>query len=54
MPSYSVDLSSSYSLTRNLDVTAGMRYRSERERIAQIDDARRDSQSVYLGTAFHF
>lgn len=54
MPSYSVDLSSSYSLTRNLDVTAGLRYRSDRERIAQIDDDRHDSQAVYVGTAFRF
>ena len=54
MPSYSVDVSSSYSLTRNLDVTAGMRYRSDRERLARLDDNRRDSQSVYVGTAFRF
>ena len=54
LPSYSVDVSSSYSLTRNLDVTAGMRYRSDRERLARLDDNRRDSQSVYVGTAFHF
>jgi len=53
-PSYSVDVSSSYSLTRNLDVTAGMRYRSDRERLTRIDDDRRDSQSVYVGTAFRF
>jgi len=53
-PSYSVDVSSSYSLTRNLDVTAGMRYRSDRERLARLDDDRRDSQSVYVGTAFRF
>jgi hypothetical protein len=54
LPSYSVDVSSSYSLTRNLDVTAGMRYRSDRERLARLDDDRRDSQSVYVGTAFRF
>ncbi len=54
MPSYSVDVSSSYSLTRNLDVTAGMRYRSDRERLARLDDTRHDSQSVYVGTAFRF
>ncbi len=54
LPSYSVDVSSSYSLTRNLDVTAGMRYRSDRERLAQLNDDRRDSQAVYVGTAFRF
>ncbi|MET0269206.1 MAG: porin [Sphingomonas sp.] len=51
---YSVDLGGSYALTRNLDVTAGVRYRSDRERLARIDDNRRDSQAVYLGTAFRF
>ncbi len=54
VPSYSVDMSSSYSLTRNLDVTAGLRYRSDRERLAQLKDDRRDSQAVYVGTAFRF
>lgn len=53
MPSYSVDLGGSYSLTRNLDVTAGVRYRTDRERLARMDE-RRDSQGVYVGTAFRF
>ena len=45
----------SYSLTRNLDVTAGVRYeRSERERLPRLTDDRRDSQAVYVGTAFRF
>lgn len=54
MPSYSVDLGGAYSLTRNLDVTAGVRYRSDRERLTQAADSRRDSQAVYVGTAFRF
>lgn len=54
MPSYSVDVGGSYSLTRNLDVTAGVRYRSDRERLTLVTDDRRDSQAVYLGTAFRF
>lgn len=53
-PSYSVDLGGSYALTRNLDVTAGVRYSSDRERIQPIEDNRRDSQAVYIGTAFRF
>ena len=53
LPSYSVDLGGSYRLTRNVDVTAGVRYRSDRERLTRVDD-RRDSQAVYLGTAFRF
>jgi hypothetical protein len=54
LPSYSVDVGGSYALTRNLDVTAGMRYRTDRERLARLDDDRRDSQAVYVGTAFRF
>ncbi|WP_346770438.1 hypothetical protein [Sphingomonas sp. AOB5] len=54
-PSYSIDVGGSYSLTRNLDVTAGVRYKSERERIdPSLTDNRRDSQAVYVGTAFRF
>ena len=55
-PSYSIDVGGSYSLTRNLDVTAGVRYKSEteRERLPRLTDNRRDSQSVYVGTAFRF
>lgn len=53
-PSYSIDVGGSYSLTRNLDVTAGVRYKSERDRLPQLTDTRRDSQSVYVGTAFRF
>lgn len=52
--SYSVDVGGTYSLTRNLDLTAGMRYKSERERLTRTDDDRRDSQAVYVGTAFRF
>lgn len=56
MPSYSLDVGTSYSLTRNLDVTAGLRYRTEtdRLRLQQLPDNRRDSQAVYVGTAFRF
>ena len=55
-PSYSIDVGGSYSLTRNLAVTAGVRYKSEteRERLPRLTDNRRDSQSVYVGTAFRF
>ncbi|KQN93173.1 hypothetical protein ASE95_06970 [Sphingomonas sp. Leaf231] len=52
--SYSIDVGGSYSLTRNLDLTAGMRLKTDRERLARVDDDRRDSQAVYVGTAFRF
>ncbi|MDH7973816.1 hypothetical protein QH494_16620 [Sphingomonas sp. AR_OL41] len=53
-PVYSVDLAGSYRLTHSLDVTAGVRYKSERDRLQKLSDDRRDSKSVYVGTAFHF
>lgn len=53
-PAYSVDLGGSYSIARDLDVTAGVRYRAERDRLTQRADDRRDSQAVYVGTAFRF
>lgn len=52
--SVALDLGGSYRLTRNLDVTAGVRYKSQRERLEPLKDNRRDSQAVYLGTAFRF
>ena len=52
--SYSLDVGGSYRLTGNLDVTAGLRYRTERDRLVRLDDNRRDSQAVYVGTAFRF
>lgn len=50
----SVDFGSSYALTRNVDVTAGVRYRADRDRLLPQNDTRRDSQAVYVGTAFRF
>lgn len=51
----SFDLGGSYALTRNIDVTAGVRYRSEdRNRLQLVDDGRRDAQAVYIGTALKF
>jgi hypothetical protein len=52
--SYGLDVGGSYRLTRNLDLTAGVRYRSDRERLLRAKDERRDSQAVYVGTAFRF
>lgn len=51
---YSVDVGSSYSLTRNLNVTAGVRYAGPDNRLAPITDQRQDNQAVYLGTVFKF
>ncbi|GLV23994.1 hypothetical protein [Sphingobium sp. Cam5-1] len=52
---YSLDLASSYSLTRNLNVTAGLRYNnSVIGRLTPMTDERQDNQAVYLGTVFKF
>jgi len=51
----SVDLATSYRLTRNLDVSAGVRYSQERDRMAPATEpAPQDSQAVYIGTQFRF
>ena len=51
---YSVDVSGSYRVARNLAVTAGVRYSTERDRVAPLTDATQDSQAVYVGTQFRF
>lgn len=52
---YSLDLASSYSLTRNLNVTAGIRYNNGATgRLTPMTDDRQDNQAVYLGTVFKF
>ena len=51
----SLDVGGAYSIARNVDVTAGARYRISRDRLEAISgDQRRDSQAVYVGTAFRF
>lgn len=50
----SVDLGGSYRLTRNLNVTAGVRYQTERDRLVPLTDGKKDSQAVYVGTQFRF
>ena len=52
--SYSLDLGGSYRLSRNLDLTGGVRYKIQRDRLEALADDRRDSQAVYIGTAFRF
>lgn len=50
----SVDVGSSYSLTRNLNVTAGLRFAGPDNRLTPITDQRQDNQAVYVGTVFRF
>jgi len=49
-----VDVAGSYRLTRNLDVTAGVRYSQERDRLAPPEPTKQDNQAVYVGTQFRF
>lgn len=51
---YAVDVGGAYNLSRNIAVTGGVRYRVERDRASTLADQRRDSQAVYVGTAFKF
>lgn len=51
---YTVDLGGTYALTHNIELNGGLRYRSQHERLDFATDDRRDSQAVYLGTAFRF
>lgn len=49
-----VDLGGAYSVTRNLDVTAGVRYSRDRDRLRPLTDGKQDNQAVYVGTQFKF
>lgn len=51
---YSLDVGGSYSLSRRIALTGGVRYEVDRNRMSTLSDDRRDSQAVYVGTAFKF
>ena len=50
----SLDAGASYSLSKRFALTGGVRYNVERDRMSALQDDRRDSQAVYVGTAFKF
>ena len=50
----SLDAGASYSLSRRIALTGGVRYNVERDRLSALQDQRRDSQAIYVGTAFKF
>ena len=50
----SLDAGASYNLSHRIALTGGVRYNIERDRASAIQDDRRDSQAVYVGTAFKF
>ncbi len=41
-------------MSGNLNVTAGVRYSSERNRVDPVVDGKQDNQAVYVGTQIRF
>ncbi|MGB3808316.1 MAG: hypothetical protein WA936_14030 [Erythrobacter sp.] len=52
--SQTLDVGGSFRLSPNLDVTAGVRYSQERERLDPVANSVKDSQAVYVGTQIRF
>ncbi|WP_390586771.1 hypothetical protein [Erythrobacter sp. MTPC3] len=52
--SQTVDVGGSFSLSSKVDVTAGVRYSQERERLDPLTSEQQDSQAVYVGTQIRF
>ncbi|MFC7536221.1 porin [Sphingomonas sp. GCM10030256] len=51
---YALDVGGAYNISNRVAVTGGVRYKIERDRVATLNDQRRDSQAVYVGTALKF
>ena len=51
---YSLDVGGSFSISRRIDVTAGVRYNSERDRAIPQVDSKTDNEAVYVGTKIRF
>jgi len=51
---YLVDVGGAYNISRRIALTGGVRYRVDENRLNPVADQRRDSQAVYVGTAFKF
>ena len=49
-----VDVSGSYRLQGNIDLTAGVRLQRESDRLTPLTSQQQDSQAVYVGTRFRF
>jgi len=49
-----VDVAAGFRVTRNLDLTAGLRFQQERNRLAPLTNGEQDSKAVYVGTQFRF
>lgn len=51
---YRLDVGGSFSISHKIDVTAGVRYNSERDRLIPQTDNSLDSEAVYIGTKIRF
>ena len=51
---YSLDFGGAYELTHNIAVSGGLRYQVRKDRLLNLSDDTRDSQAIYVGTAFKF
>jgi len=51
---YKLVVGGSFSISRKIDVTAGVRYASENDRAIPLADNRKDSEAVYVGTKIRF
>lgn len=51
---YALKVGGSFSISRRIDVTAGVRYSSERDRIAPAANSSPDNEAVYVGTKIRF
>ncbi len=49
-----VGVGGSYRVSRNLNLTAGVRVTSDRDRLLPLTDGKQDNQAVYVGTQFRF
>jgi hypothetical protein len=51
---YAFNVGGSFSISRRVDVTAGVRYSSERDRVNPATTAEPDSEAVFVGTKIRF
>ena len=51
---YEVGVGGSFSISRKVDVTAGVRYKSENDRITPTTNDQKDSEAVFVGTKIRF
>lgn len=51
---YALNVGGSFSISRRIDVTAGVRYSSERDRLMPAANSSPDNEAVYVGTKIRF